>query len=226
MNGQVNYADIFKKNFLQMGSLTDSSVLGVLVTMVAALIVGLYIFWIYRACYRGVIYSHSFNVSIMLMVLITSMIILTISSNIVLSLGMVGALSIVRFRTAIKDPMDLVFLFWSVAAGIGVGARLYSVVVIGSILIGLTFLILSRFKNQNKVYLLVINYDDDVNSEVRTIINFMKYVIRSKSSKGGKTELTVELTIRDDNTSFVNMLSSTTGVHNVVLVSYSGDFAE
>lgn len=226
MQNAVNFADIFKKNFLEIGSQNEITVSGLLLTLFASFLVALFIFLIYKKCYRGVIYSHSFNVSIMLMTMITSMIIITISSNIILSLGMVGALSIVRFRTAIKDPVDLVFLFWAVAAGIAVGARIFLIAAVGSLVIGFTLLIFMRLKDSSRTYLLVINYNDEVTGDVRAIINKLNYVLRTKTAQKGKTELTIELKVKNDNTSFVNALSDIEGVQNVVLVSYSGDFAE
>jgi uncharacterized membrane protein YhiD involved in acid resistance len=226
MQNAVNFADIFKKNFLEIGSQNEITISGLLLTLFASFLVALFIFLVYKKCYRGVIYSHSFNVSIMLMSMITTMIIVTISSNIILSLGMVGALSIVRFRTAIKDPVDLVFLFWAVAAGIAVGARIFLIASVGSLVIGLTLLIFMRLKDSSRTYLLVINYNDEVTGDVRAIINKLNYVLRTKTAQKGKTELTIELKVKNDNTSFVNAISDIEGVQNVVLVSYSGDFAE
>lgn len=226
MQNAVNFADIFKKNFLEIGSQNEITVSGLLLTLLASFLVAFFIFLVYKKCYRGVIYSHSFNVSIMMMTMITSMIIITISSNIILSLGMVGALSIVRFRTAIKDPVDLVFLFWSVASGIAVGARIFLIAAVGSLVIGFTLLIFMRLKDSSRTYLLVINYNDEVTGDVRAIINKLNYVLRTKTAQKGKTELTIELKVKNDNTSFVNALSDIEGVQNVVLVSYSGDFAE
>lgn len=224
--GNINFVDIIKKSFLSLGSLNETTLLGIIVAMLAAFVMGLFIFFIYKACYRGVVYSHSFNVSLMLMVLITAMIIMTISSNIVLSLGMVGALSIVRFRTAVKDPMDLVFLFWAVAGGVSVGARMYSIAIAGSILIALAFLILSKMSKKDQVYLLVINYENPAGTEIIGIMNRLKYITRSKMTTNNNTEMTIELKLKDNNTSFVNIISEIKGVNNVALVSYNGDYAQ
>ncbi len=226
MNEVFNFADIFKNSFMESGTVNESTVLDIAITIGLAFAVGLFIFFIYKKCYRGVVYSHSFNSSLILLVLITAMIIMTISSNIILSLGMVGALSIVRFRTAIKDPMDLIFLFWSISAGIGIGARIYSIAIICSLLIGLTIFILMKFKDKSNIYLLVINYTAGGADGVNRILAHLNYVLRTKTTRQGSTELTLEMKIRKGNTAFVDDISALPGVENVVLVSYHGDFAE
>ncbi len=224
--GSTNFADIIKKSFLELGSFNEITISGIIITMLSSFIIGLFIFLVYKKCYRGVVYSHSFNVSILLMTMITSMIIITIGSNLILSLGMVGALSIVRFRTAIKDPVDLVFLFWAVASGLATGARIIAIALVGSIFIGLALLIFMRFKNNSKTYLLIINYNDEATGEVRAVINKLKFILRSKTTQKGKSELTLEIRVKNDNTAFVNSISDIEGVVNVVLVSYTGDFSE
>lgn len=219
------FQDIFKKAFLS-SSEAEISLLGIIIVMAMSLVVAAFIFVIYKKCYRGVLYSHNFNVAVALMTVITSMIVTTISSNVVLSLGMVGALSIVRFRTAIKDPIDLIFLFWAVAAGIGVGARIYWVVLFGNLAIGLSFIILSRFKKQRLVYLLVINYHNEAYADVNEFLSKFKYTLRSKMTKKDVTEMTVELYLKDKNVQFTDKLSQIENVDNVSLVSYNGDFAQ
>lgn len=226
MGENFNFKDIFKNNFLESGTVNESTLLDVSVTIGIAFLMGLFIFFIYKKCYRGVVYSHSFNSSLILLVLITAMIIMTISSNIVLSLGMVGALSIVRFRTAIKDPMDLIFLFWSISAGIGTGARIYSITITCCILIGLTIFILMKFKDNGKIYLLIINYNEKGTDGVQKIIAQLDHILRTKTIRKGVTELTLEMRIKKGNTAFVDDISAIEGVENVVLVSYHGDFAE
>ena len=222
----MSFMDIFKNKFLEMMNLSDLSWLSVLQTLGASLLVGIFIFFIYKACYRGVMYSHNFNITLALMTMLTSMIILTISSNVVLSLGMVGALSIVRYRTAIKDPMDLMFLFWAVADGIAIGAKCYSVYIAGTLVIGLAFFIFTRFKTRKMVYLLVINYEESAFPEIQSVLSRINYTVRSKLTKKNNTELTLEVHLRDPNTYFVNLLSDIENVNNVALVSYNGDFAQ
>lgn len=226
MSDLFNFSDVFKNNFLESGAINEVTIIGITKTIIIAFLVGLLIFFTYKKFYKGVVYSYSFNTSLILLVLITAMIIMTISSNIVLSLGMVGALSIVRFRTAIKDPMDLVFLFWSIAAGIGVGAGIYDISIICSLLIALTIIMLNKFKDNGRIYLLIIHYNEEGSDGVKKIISRLNYILRNKTVRNGKTELTLEMKIKKGNTAFVDDLSSISGVDNVVLVSYNGDFAE
>ena len=221
----ATFKDIFKSAFLT-GSATELSLIGVLVVMLMSLAVSVFIYTIYRKCYRGVLYSHNFNVSVAMMTVITAMIVATISSNVVLSLGMVGALSIVRFRTAIKDPIDLIFLFWAVAAGIGVGARIYWVVLFGNLIVGLTFWLMTKLKPNKMVYLLVISYKNEAAAEVNTALAKMNYTIRSKMSKKDTTEMTIELFLQDQNLQITDKLAQIENVLNVSLISYNGDYAQ
>lgn len=222
----VSFLDIFKNKFLEVSEFADLSWAAVLQTLAIAFVAGMFVFFIYKTCYRGVLYSHTFNITLALMTITTAMIITTISSNVVLSLGMVGALSIVRFRSAIKDPMDLFFLFWAVAEGIAVGARAYSVVAIGTLIIGFTFFLLTRFKKRKVAHLLVINYQEPAWPEIQVVLGRIKYTLRSRMTKKGNTELTVELYLKDDNTHFITSLSEIEDVNNVALISYNGDFAQ
>jgi hypothetical protein len=139
---------------------------------------------------------------------------------------MVGALSIVRFRTAIKDPIDLIFLFWAVAAGITVGARLWVMVLLGNLCIGLAFIFMTKLKRKNVIYLLVISYEDDAFPAVNAVLQTFKSVLRSKISRNGLTEMTVEIIMSDENTQFTEKLTAIENVHSVSLVTYSGEFAQ
>lgn len=219
------FSDIFKKSFLE-GSATQISIPGILLVLGLSLFVAGYIYIVYKKCYIGVIYSHNFNVAIAMMTIISAMIIATISSNITLSLGMVGALSIVRFRTAIKDPIDLIFLFWAVAAGITVGARLWVMVLLGNLCIGLAFMFMTKLKRKDVIYLLVISYDDEAFPAVNAVLQTFKSVLRSKISRNGLTEMTVEIIMSDENTQFTEKLTAIPQVHSVSLVTYSGEFAQ
>lgn len=142
----MNFNDIFKSNFLEKA--VDVSILDIILAMGLAFALGLFIFFVYKKTFAGVMYSVSFGVSIMAMTLITTLIILAVTSNIILSLGMVGALSIVRFRTAVKEPLDIAFLFWEISAGIVTGAGLFPLAIIGSVIIGLILLIFINKKKQ------------------------------------------------------------------------------
>ncbi len=222
----TTFMDVFKKKFLEMGTMQDITLNRVVISLLIAMFCGLLIFFFYKKFFKGVVYSHNFNILLVMMSMVTTLIIITISSNIVLSLGMVGALSIVRFRTAIKDPLDIGFLFWAVAVGITVGATLYSLAIISTILIGSIYGLMAKLKSKKSLYLLIVQYEDNVSHKVNEIINQMKYTLKNKTSTKGKTEITLELMIKGDNTAFVGQLSSIGGVDNAVLVQYSGDYVE
>lgn len=213
---------LFERFFTQQVALT---IFDVSVALFVSLLIGLFIYYIYKKCFRGVVYNHSFNVTLVLMAMITSMIIMTISTNIILSLGMVGALSIVRFRTAIKDPLDIVFMFWSISVGIASGAKIYPTAVIGSLLIGLTVYFLAKYKLKGEAYLLIVHYTAEADYSINYHLTRLKHTLKSKTLRKDHTELVVEMKIREENTDFVKELSSIEGVIDVSLVSYTGDYA-
>ncbi|WP_247681905.1 DUF4956 domain-containing protein [Paenibacillus sp. Marseille-P2973] len=186
----------------------------------------MFIFWVYKKAFRGVVYSYNYNVSFVLMTMITALVIMTISTNIVLSLGMVGALSIVRFRNAVKDPLDIVYMFWALAAGIASGAKLYPIALFGSLLIGMTLLWLSRRKIREQPFLLIIRHTEEAANEVREQLRKLPYRLKSKTVRREFTELTVELRLRDDNTAFLHSISDINGVQDASLINYSGDYAQ
>lgn len=221
----MTFSDIFKSSFLaDIGSV---SIIDVLLTLFLSFLLGLFIFLIYKNTYRGVMYSDSFAVSLIAMSTITSLIILAVTSNVILSLGMVGALSIVRFRTAVKEPMDIAFLFWAIAVGIVLGAGLVTYAVIGSVFIGIIILIFSRIKSHGIPYILVLNLEDS-KSEAKTkeIIeeNTKRRVLKSKTVSRGGIQLTYEVKLDAGDSDFVNLLSSCQGVHDATLVSYNGEY--
>ena len=221
----MSFSDIFKSSFLE--NVTAVSPLDMVLTIVLAFGIGLFIFFVYKKTYQGVMYSSSFGVTLIALTMITSQVILAVTSNVVLSLGMVGALSIVRFRTAIKEPLDIAFLFWSIAAGIILAAGMIPLAVIGSVIIGLILLFFVNKKSHKNPYIIVLSC---VNHEAETQV--MKYVnaqverciIKSKSAQNGLVELNMEVRLKDDNTDFINALSAMNGVNSAVLVSYNGDY--
>lgn len=217
--------DLIKKSMLKLDSFTAISYVDLFWTLLISLFIGLFIYYIYRKSFRGVVYSHSYNITFVIMTMITSLIIISISTNIVLSLGMVGALSIVRFRTAVKDPVDIMFMYWSIFAGIAAGAGMFPVAILGSIIVGITILLLSRKKIKNATYLLVIHFTDEAYDAVKVQVTKLKGVLRSKTVRKGITEMTVEIKLKTDNTFFVNELSELQGIHDVSLVNYNGDYA-
>ncbi|WP_235811102.1 DUF4956 domain-containing protein [Syntrophomonas wolfei] len=193
-----------------------------------AFILGLFIFMVYKKTFKGVMYSANFGVSLLAMTLITTLIIMAISSNVILSLGMVGALSIVRFRSAIKEPIDIAFLFWAISIGIVLGAGLIPLAIFGSLFIGIIMLFFVNQKSSDNPYILVINCTDD-ESEQKALDyvkgKVKKHVVKAKTvAASSGVELTVEIRLKDMSTQFVNEVSRIAGVNNAVLVSYNGDY--
>ncbi len=221
----TTFNDVFKSSF--MDKVTSFSIVDTILAMGVAFALGLFIFLIYKKTFSGVMYSASFGVSLIAMALVTTFIILAITSNVVLSLGMVGALSIVRFRTAVKEPLDISFLFWSISVGIVVGAGLIPLAVIGTILIGVTMLVFVNKKSTDNPYILVIScVNDTAEKAALTSVkdSVKKHVVKSKTVSKNGIELTVEIRLKDMTTEFVNKISDLNGVENVVLVSYNGDY--
>ena len=221
----MTFNDIFKSNFL--ANVTAVTPLDMVLTIVLAFCIGLFIFFVYKKTFAGVMYSSSFGVTLVALTMITSITILAVTSNVVLSLGMVGALSIVRFRTAIKEPLDIAFLFWSIAAGIILAAGLIPLAVIGSLIIGLILLIFTNRKSHVNPYILVVRCDSKESESNATQYigqNTNKMVIKSKSVQKGNIELNYEVRLKNEDTSFINSLSELNGVSSAVLVSYNGDY--
>ena len=192
--------------------------------MASALICGIIIYLVYRFCYRGVVYSDNFNILLVMITAITGFIIMTISSNVVLSLGMVGALSIVRFRSAIKDPLDIGFLFWSIASGITAGAGLYFVAVFGTAMIAAIYIVFSLIKTKRSNYLLIIHYSDEAEDNVSAVLGGMRYRLKNKSKTGSSTELTIEIKVKNNDTSGISRFKGIDGVSSVTLLEYSGEY--
>lgn len=219
----MTFNDIFKSSFLE--SVTGFSLSEVLLAMLFAVIVGLFIFWVYKKTFTGILYSSGFALTLIGLTLVTTLVIIAVTSNVVLSLGMVGALSIVRFRTAIKEPMEIVFLFWSIAVGIVIGAGMIPLAVLGSVIIGIILLIFANRKNVENAYILVLNCENEEaeNTAAELLKNTVKkYRIKSKTVNAEGIELTSELKIKDDKMAFVNQMNKITGVKNATLVSYNG----
>lgn len=221
----MSFSDIFKSSFLE--NVTAVSPLDMVITLLLAFGIGLFIFFVYKKTFQGVIYSSSFGVTLIALTMITSQVILAVTSNVVLSLGMVGALSIVRFRTAIKEPLDIAFLFWSIAAGIILAAGMIPLAVIGSVIIGLILLFFVNKKSHKNPYILVLSCaNHDAEKEAMQYVNSQveRCVVKSKSAQPGLVELNMEVRLKNDNTDFINPLSAANGVYSAVLVSYNGDY--
>ncbi len=226
MDKSLTFNDIFKSSFLEKAS--SFSILDTFIALTLALAIGMFIFIIYKKTFNGVMYSANFGTSLIAMTLVTTLIILAVTSNVVLSLGMVGALSIVRFRSAIKEPMDIVYIFWSISVGIVLGAGLIPLAVIGSLFIGLFMIIFINRKTSDNPYILVLNcYNNESEKKAVDYVkqHVKKHVIKSKTiSSDFKIELTIEIRLKDMSTDFINKLASIDGVNNAVLVSYNGDY--
>ena len=221
----MTFQDIFKSSFLEYAN--EVPILDMALALILAFALGLFIFYIYKKSYCGLMYSASFGVTLIALTLITTLLILAVTSNIVLSLGMVGALSIVRFRTAIKEPMDIAFLFWSIAAGIVLAAGFLPLAVFGSMFIGLVLLIFSGRKNLEQPYILVIHcqteaQEKEVEQYVKSHVNGLK--LKSKSVSSGSIELNYEVRFREGESAFINAVAEIEGVTQAVLVSYNGDY--
>ena len=221
----MTFQDIFKSSFLE--NISAVSVLDMTLALILAFALGLCIFLIYKKSYCGLMYSAAFGVTLITLTLITALLMLAVTSNIVLSLGMVGALSIVRFRTAIKEPMDIAFLFWSIAAGIVLAAGFIPLAVFGSVFIGLVLLVFAGRKNLERPYILVVHCQtDSQEKEVEAYIKDQVKVLslKSKTVTPGCIELNYEVRFREGGSEFVNAVAGMEGVTHTVLVSYNGDY--
>lgn len=221
----MTFQDIFKSSFLE--NVSSVSILDMAIALVLAFGLGMFIFLVYKKTYQGVMYSSSFGTTLIALTMITTVVILAVTSNVVLSLGMVGALSIVRFRTAIKEPLDIAFLFWSIAVGIVLAAGMIPLAVIGSVVIGIVLLVFVNKKSHTNPYIVVIQCADRMAEEKATVYlksNCDRCVVKSKSAQKGCIELNMEIRLKSDDTSFINELSDMNGINSAVLVSYNGDY--
>ena len=221
----MTFSDIFKSSFLE--NVTSVSILDMVIAMLLAFCLGLFIFFIYKKTYAGVMYSAGFGTTLVALTMITTLVILAVTSNVVLSLGMVGALSIVRFRTAIKEPLDIAFLFWSIAAGIVLAAGMIPLAVFGSLIIGVILVIFANRKTYTIPYILVVTADSSESE--KKVLDFLKQntkkcVVKGKTATKGSIELNLEVRLKDDNTDFVNTIADYEGVESAVLVTYNGEY--
>ncbi len=217
--------DVVKKSILELFDLGELSLGVVAATLVGAFVIGLFILLIYRVTFGGVMFVKSFGTSLIMLTMITAMVILPISTNIVLSLGMVGALSIVRFRTAVKDTLDTIYMFWAIAAGITLGAGLFSVAALGSLMVGALLVIWNLFRSKKRFpFLLVIRFDDACKKEVQNVMRRMPQgKLKSKVVSQGMIELTIEMNIHESEVGMIDAFASIPGVHDASIISYKGD---
>lgn len=221
----MTFNDIFKSSFLE--NIASVSILDMVLALILAFGIGMFIFLVYKKTYQGVMYSSSFGTTLVALTMITTVVILAVVSNVVLSLGMVGALSIVRFRTAIKEPLDIAFLFWSIAVGIVLAAGMIPLAIIGSIVIGLLLLIFVNRKSYCNPYIVILSCTDSAaEKRARDFLEkqVQKCVVKSKTAQKGMIELNLEIRMKNDNTDFINVLSEMDGMSSAVLVSYNGEY--
>ncbi|MCR5302224.1 MAG: DUF4956 domain-containing protein [Lachnospiraceae bacterium] len=222
----MSFSDVFKSSFLE--SIESFTAADLAVGMTFAVVISLFIFWVYKKTFTGIMYSPGFSLTLIGLCLVTTLVIMAVTSNVVLSLGMVGALSIVRFRAAIKDPMEIVFLFWSIAVGIVIGAGMIPLALTGSVVIGIILMIFANRKQVGIPYIIIIDCDSDAAEKsateaVKSAVS--KYVPKSKKVNAAGIELTAQVRLKDEKTEFVNGISNIEGVRNATLVSYNGEYA-
>ena len=224
----LSFADLFKSNALSQ-DVTLFTPVDTILFLAIAFVLGLFIYFIYKLTYTGVMFSRSFGISLILLSMISTFIILAVTSNVVLSLGMVGALSIVRFRSAIKDPLDIVYLFWSLSVGIVLGAKQYFLAILGSLIIGCVLVLLSRMGRTGQDYIIILEISDG-NAEQKAAAVVKQYgtkaSVKTKTVTDTATEVTYAVSLRQDEAKLVSELKSITGVQKAVLVSYNGDYME
>lgn len=221
----MSIQDFIKKSILESGAFDGASLTKIALGLITAVLMGAVIYVVYSKFYVGVIYSRSFAITLVGMTVLTAMVTLAISTNIVISLGMVGALSIVRFRTAVKDPLDLLYLFWAITTGITAGAGMYLLVLIAAlVMIGMIVLFYNK-QQKGRIYIAVIHYvGDEVGDKVIRAFGKMKYFVKSKTVRKGKTEMAVEVYCKDNDMFFLDKIRDLDGVEDATLIQYNGEY--
>lgn len=221
----MTFQDIFTSSFLERVDAVP--LLDMALALVLACLVGLFVVFVYRRTYSGVMYSASFGATLVALTLVTTLVILAVSSNVLLSLGMVGALSIVRFRTPVKEPLDIVFLFWCIAAGIVLAAGLIPLALLGSAFIGAVLLAFSARRNVDRPYLLAMRAaSEEVAQAAESLVRERARAasLKSKTVEPDCIELDFEVRLHGEDSTLVGELAASEGVSNVALVSYNGDY--
>lgn len=221
--------DVIKNSVLELdsfaGSFTASSIASMVISLVISLLCGLFICFIYDRFYRGVVYNRSFSITLVGMSVLTTMVTLAISTNVVISLGMVGALSIVRYRTAVKEPLDLLYLFWAITTGITVGAKMYPLSIFAAIVMVVILYLFSRRSGNGQVFIVVVHYAGErVLDNIRKTMANTKYRIKSKTFSGESSEVAIEVFTKNQNLIFAEKLRAIEGVHNVTMIQYDGEY--
>lgn len=221
----MSVQDVIKKSILNSGAFDGASITNIILGLLTAMILGAIIYVVYSKFYVGVIYSRSFAVTLVGMTLLTAMVTLAISTNIVISLGMVGALSIVRFRTAVKDPMDLLYLFWAITSGITAGANMYLLAMIAAVVMIVMISIFYSKQQKGRIYILVVHYlTDEAGDNIIRAFGKMKYFVKSKTVRKEKTEMAVEVFCKKNDTLFLEKIREIDGVEDATLIQYNGEY--
>lgn len=219
----MSIEDVLKKSFISAYSGRD--LWQILLALLISIIMGAVIYLIYRQFYTGVVFSRSFAITLVGMTILTCMVTLAISTNIVISLGMVGALSIVRYRTAIKDPMDLLYIFWAITTGITVGAGMYLLAIVAAVVMVALFVIFHHFQQHGKVYIAVIHYKhDETEEKILQALGKIKHFIKAKTARKGAMELSVEVFCKDENLAFVDKIRAIEDINDITLIQYNGEY--
>lgn len=221
----MSIQDFIKKSILESGAFDGVSLTNAALGLLTALIMGAVIYFVYRKFYTGVIYSRSFAITLVGMTVLTAMVTLAISTNIVISLGMVGALSIVRFRTAVKDPLDLLYLFWAITTGITSGAGMYILVLVAAAVMTLMIILFYHKQQKGRIYILVVHYTGDAAGD-NIIRSFgkIKYFIKSKTARKDKIEMAIEVFCKNNDTFFMDKIRELDGVEDATLIQYNGEY--
>lgn len=221
----MSIKDFIKKSILESGAFDGGTLTNIALGLITALIMGAVIYFVYRKFYTGVIYSRAFAITLVGMTVLTAMVTLAISTNIVISLGMVGALSIVRFRTAIKDPLDLLYLFWAITTGITSGAGMYLLVLVAAVVMTLMIILFYKKQQNGRIYILVVHYTgDQAGDDVIRALGKIKYFIKSKTMKKDKTEIAIEVFCKNNDTFFMEKIRALDGVEDATMIQYNGEY--
>lgn len=221
----MSVKDMIKKSILKAEIFSRYNVIKIFAALAAAVILGCLIYYVYKKFYTGVVFSRSFAVTLVGMTVLTCMVTVAISTNIVISLGMVGALSIVRYRTAVKDPMDLLYLFWAITTGITTGAGMYFLATIAAVLMIVMLAFFYYRQESGKIYIAVIHYHgDETGDKIIQTLGKMKYFIKSKTMRGGNTEMAVEIFCKREDMVFAERIRNLEGTEDITLIQYNGEY--
>lgn len=221
----MSVQDFIKKSILESGTFDGPTVTGIVLGLLTALLAGALIYLVYSRFYTGVIYSRSFAVTLVGMTVLTAMVTLAISTNIVISLGMVGALSIVRFRTAVKDPLDLLYLFWAITSGIASGAKMYLLVASTALIMILLIALFQKKQQKGRIYIAIIHYTgEEAGENVIRAFGKTKYFIKSQTVRKDTTEMAAELFFKKYDSLFLERIRNVEGVQDATLIQYNGEY--